>query len=255
MDDGNISVGQRSGLTVPIRNHYFYGQLLGVHNFELETDYGIRYRRLLNRLVLGWGVVCGLDVDLTDDGRAVVISPGLAIDRRGREIVVAQRSVPITIPTEPMRAAAEHQHDRHEHPWIQVVICYHECRADPVPVRAGDCDGPDPCAPSTIREQYRVEFRDRPRERPEHPCLPDLLSDGRIDQHEIAEWVTRRDCQRLHRDPCVPLANLAVIDTDRDPRCEPGTVDIDVRPVLASNVLLMELIRAVLDQGSQSRYE
>ena len=45
------------------------------------------------------------------------------------------------------------------------------------------------------------------------------------------------------------------IDADSDARCEPGTVDIDVRPVLASNVLLMELIRAVLDRGSRSSWE
>src|SRR5918994_2703315 len=91
MHDQDEQTGRRAGLQAPIRNRYFYGQLLGVYNFELETNYAIRQRRLLNRLVLGYGVVCGLNVELVRDGTAVVIWPGLAINRRGDEIVVSQR--------------------------------------------------------------------------------------------------------------------------------------------------------------------
>ena len=68
MYDQDEPTGRRAGLQTPMRNRYFYGQLLGVNNFELETDYAIRQRRLLNRLVLGYGVVCGLNVELTSDG-------------------------------------------------------------------------------------------------------------------------------------------------------------------------------------------
>src|SRR6516162_5547122 len=86
--------GRRAGLQTPVRNRYFYGQLLGVHNFELETEYFIRQRSLLNRLILGYGVVCGLNVELTSDGRKVVIWPGLAFDKWGRHIVVTQKTAP-----------------------------------------------------------------------------------------------------------------------------------------------------------------
>ena len=68
MHEQHTSNGRRTGLETPTRNNYFYGQLLGVHNFELETDYSIGQRRLLNRLVLGYGVVCGLGVELDDEG-------------------------------------------------------------------------------------------------------------------------------------------------------------------------------------------
>ena len=65
-----------------------------------------------------------------------------------------------------------------------MVICYHECHGDPVPVRAGDCELDDPCAPSTMREQYRIEFRDECARRPRPRChVPDLISGGSID-HE-----------------------------------------------------------------------
>jgi hypothetical protein len=255
MQEPSMPVGQRAGLAVPIRNHYFYGQLLGVQSLELETAYTIRQRRLLNRLVLGYGVVCGLDVQLTPDGDEIVITPGLAIDRHGREIIVARRTDPIRIPHETMGAAIERVRDRREDPLVQVAICYHECLGDPVPVLAGDCLSTDPCTPSTIREQYRIEFRhERHHRRPEWTChVPNLLDDGRVDHDELAKWVTReRDCTRLPGDPCIALANLRVLETGAGAHCDPGTVDIGVRPVLASNVVLMELITALLErrQGS-----
>src|SRR4051794_13271523 len=103
--------GRRAGLREPTRNNYFYGQLLGVQNFERETAYGIEQRRLLNRLVLGFGVVCGLPVELTGDGRSVVIGAGVAIDKHGREIIVARRTAPIPIPPEVVRSAAEKAKD------------------------------------------------------------------------------------------------------------------------------------------------
>ena len=51
-----------SGLRTPVRNSYFYGQRLASTSLELENEYAIAQRRLLNRLVLGYGVICGLDV-------------------------------------------------------------------------------------------------------------------------------------------------------------------------------------------------
>jgi len=51
-----------SGLPAPRRNHYFYSKLMGVLQFQMEQAYGIRERRLMNRLTLGVGVLCGLDV-------------------------------------------------------------------------------------------------------------------------------------------------------------------------------------------------
>jgi hypothetical protein len=41
---------------------YFYGQLLGVDDFRTEQRYFMEKRKLHNRCLHGWGVVCGLDV-------------------------------------------------------------------------------------------------------------------------------------------------------------------------------------------------
>jgi hypothetical protein len=246
--------GPDGGLHEPERNFFSFGQLLGVHSFELETSYGIRQRRLLNRLVLGYGVVCGLNVELAPDGDAVVVWPGLAIDRHGREIVVPRRTEPVPIPPQVVRSAVDRVGDRREDVCVQVVICYHECPADPVPMLAGDCDTADPCTPSTIRERYRIEFRDECARRPRPRChVPDLLNDGQIDHDALARWVTRgRNCTRLAADPCIPLANLRVVDRDDRPHCDPGEVDIGVRPVLPSNLVLLELVTALLERDGQS---
>ena len=49
-------------LHAPKRNKYFYGKLLDAAHMSLEQCYGIDKRRMLNRLALGPGVLCGLDV-------------------------------------------------------------------------------------------------------------------------------------------------------------------------------------------------
>jgi hypothetical protein len=255
--DSHTVAGQRAGLEVPMRNHYFYGQLLSVQNFTLESGYFIRHRRLLNRLVLGYGVVCGLNVEVSRDGARVIIGPGLAIDSWGREIVVSRRSEPITIPVDVIRRAIERAGECDD-ACVQVVICYHECQGDPAPILAGDCGSAEPCTPSTIREQYRIEFRDECPSKPAPACrIPNLIANGRLDYDELAKWVTfGRNCARLPADPCIPLANLKVIVDDNTPRCDPNGIDIAARPILASNIVLMELILALLGREAQhSHYE
>ena len=252
----HMSNGRRAGLETPTRNNYFYGQLLGVQNLELETGYAIRQRRLLNRLVLGRGVVCGLGVKVADDGRRIAIEPGVALDGWGREIVVARPSAWVPISDDLIAAALERADECREDACVQVLICYHECLSDPAVVLAGECGTVDPCAPSTIREEYRIELRDECAPKREPAChIASPISGGRLDYEQLAKWVTyHRRCAMLPSDPCIPLANLAVFETDDYTRCDPDRVDITVRPILPSNVLLMELLLALLGHERQEPY-
>ena len=242
------------GLRTPVRNSYFYGQLLGVANLELEAGYGIGHRRLLNRLVLGWGVICGLGVEAHQDGERIRVLPGVAIDGWGRELIVPDTTPWMQVPPELLEASVQRGRDCKEDPCVQVLICYHECRGDPQPVHAGDCDTADPCAPSTLSERYRIEFRERCAKRRRSSCrIPDLLDRDGLDHDQLAEWVTEeRECVRLPRDACVPLANISVTD-DGGPHCNHREIDIGVRPVLASNVVLMELVLALLERDRGRR--
>jgi len=71
------------------RVRYFFGQLLTAEAFETEQTYHIEKRRLQNRLLLGAGIVRGLEVTAAQDsGNAIKVSPGIAIDRNGNEIIV-----------------------------------------------------------------------------------------------------------------------------------------------------------------------
>jgi hypothetical protein len=73
------------------RIKYFYSQLLRVEDFEGEQKYLNEKRYLLNRLIHGVGLVCGLKVleYKVENGKLwVKLSPGVALDCCGREIVV-----------------------------------------------------------------------------------------------------------------------------------------------------------------------
>src|SRR5438876_3868305 len=77
-------------MDMPQRMRFFSGQLLTAKDFETEQMYQIEMRRLHNRSLHGAGIVDGLRVSAEDSqsGAVVVVSPGLALDGLGREIVV-----------------------------------------------------------------------------------------------------------------------------------------------------------------------
>lgn len=75
-----------NALTAALRTNYFPGRLLTDDDFNREQQYHRHHRYLHNLATLGVGVVSGLRVSTSRDG--VHITPGLAIDPRGREIIV-----------------------------------------------------------------------------------------------------------------------------------------------------------------------
>jgi hypothetical protein len=66
------------GLTRP---HYFAGQMLTADDFQDEQEYHSAALRRLTRVLVGFGVVSGLD--LTVSGNTVVVTPGIAVDNAG----------------------------------------------------------------------------------------------------------------------------------------------------------------------------
>src|SRR5688500_10314645 len=74
------------------RMRYFTGGFMTARDFRDEQEYFLSRTRLHNRMMHGWGIVCGLfvvphpDKNCWDD--AVVVKCGLAIDCCGREVVV-----------------------------------------------------------------------------------------------------------------------------------------------------------------------
>jgi|GEM_PF-1947851 len=130
-----------------LRNHYFNGKLLGKDDLEREQDYHRSKKRLENRFVVGWGVVSGLDVAEekgrgSGGSRRVTVSPGMAIDPWGRELVLAS-PVSLTVPFTGNAKSSEKWH---------LVLSQEEKKEAPMPSpteEAGDY--------SVIREGCRIE--------------------------------------------------------------------------------------------------
>jgi len=123
----------------PKRNNFFSGRLLTAEDFQAEQQYFLEKHRLHNRLLLGLGVVTGLEVSVdkrSKNERVIRVKPGMAIDCLGREIILIEL-LEISVPA---RADVKY-----------VCIRYAEKETDPIPV--GDGDGP---RNSKIEESFEI---------------------------------------------------------------------------------------------------
>jgi hypothetical protein len=251
------------------RPRYFYGQLLDVRHFESEQAYFKRKQWMRNRLVDGFGVVCGLDVQLGDDDHSVVVMPGLAFDKQGREIVVPTRSKPLAIPSRPASETApiggsgtgtganigsNHGKKAEEHcedDWVHLVVCYEECKADPEPVMTGGCDTTTRCSPGAIREGYSLSLR--PGRAPDIPVdsvIPGLIKGNSVNYRALVEWVSA-PCDCDCGPGCITLANIQLPAADKT--LELSDVDIAVRPIVYGLDVLWELLLALSHETPSRR--
>lgn len=77
-----------TGLQCLDRTRFFSGQLLTDADLNIEQSYMLAKNRLHNRYLVGWGVVCGLQVTCSECDGWVNINPGYAIDPCGNDIIV-----------------------------------------------------------------------------------------------------------------------------------------------------------------------
>ena len=75
------------------RLNYFNGQRLQAEDFRLEQDYHMRVRRWLDRSLYTAGIASGLEVRKVPGAPSVLVSPGLAIDEFGREIILIDEQI------------------------------------------------------------------------------------------------------------------------------------------------------------------
>lgn len=107
------------------RNRHFAGKILTAEDLQLEQEYFREKLKLHNRHLHGFGVVFGLKVSKSAGG--VLISPGLAIDCEGNEIVVAE-SLALSLPG-PDNAGGT----------IFLSVSYAEKEVDALPAMPPDC--------------------------------------------------------------------------------------------------------------------
>ena len=166
------------------RTRYFHGMLLTERDFQEEQIYHQEKRRLLNRKLHGWGVVCGLGVKATaPESSKIIITSGMAIDCLGNEIVVCDdfeidlKKLPDLCPGTP--GVSQDPCIEKEGPDCRyyIGIKYTEAPTDPVAVYSpgGSCEEKT-CEYSRVREGYCVDFFKCP------PCHARPLQDGFIEK-------------------------------------------------------------------------
>src|SRR5262245_25934497 len=274
LERDDLTAAILGALRSPTRNRYFYGKLLDAHHLRIEQDYVNQMRWLMNRLSLGTGVLCGLRVAVPDKTKNVArIAPGVAVDGLGREIIVPAPTAPfdfvelakaakaVTIGAEAAPAMTVPGHsaaivvDRA----FTILLCYHECCVEPMPVLVTDECAPERrCEHGLIRERYAVKVLPGLHLPPEHG-FPDLckILTGNLTREKRLEAlcqyrppIRRRDATEIKRggdcsppdEICVPIA--AII--------QGANKEWAVRPcppprLLFSNEVLFEMILCVAD--------
>jgi hypothetical protein len=253
------------------RNHYFKGKSLTARDLADEQKYFNEKRWLINRMVLGWGVVCGFDLCVDDCG--LRIEPGLALDCCGRELLVCDRrtvkvddfieALGINEDDKSQRGGTSHQHGgtsqhstsqhggkpHHDDKPVRWVLCleYRECRIEPCGTPAS-CDTKGHGSEyNRIRDDYRLVIRPWrkacPDDHDEDCCPYDGL--GRKTPFHQALVERSRHCPACKDCECVVLATGTI-----DDRCEPPEIRLDedrwkYTRIVYTNSALASVLRCV----------
>nr|CBH39162.1 conserved hypothetical protein [uncultured archaeon] len=223
------------------RNKYFYGKLMTVRDFETEQSYFIEKQRLINRLIHGAGVVCGLKVEetreWTDIPEKIKINPGVAIDCCGREIIVPEEKV--------VDLKEEYSPDDNEET-VYVLLKYDFCEKESVPVINNVSACEETCCYNRILETYKIEIsKDMPED-----CVPsdgrlcDVWSDTEKPEKFVDYWI--KECPECPQEPAVLLAAIS-LQNSTIKKIDNAIKDGEgfKKSLVFSNARLYELIKCV----------
>jgi len=230
--------GGAPALTPPERNNFFYGMMLDVEACQKDQRHADFKRSLLNRLLLGRGVACGLRLAASpDDPARVRLEPGVAIDGWGREIVVSE-----AVTFDPHRLTndqGEPTGDPLSTGTVSVLLGYDETQADPRPSLAPSCASGEACAPATVREGYRILVRPAAADPPPAATPPPLSwpwSQPDALHAMLSEHIEARSLAAPPH-PAVLLGRVTVDD---------GTIDgATRRQIVYGHAVLWEVIAAL----------
>jgi hypothetical protein len=172
------------------RNRYFYGKLMTVRDFLREQEYFNSKRWLINRLLFGSGIVCGLEVAAVggaDSATVVEIQPGVAFDQLGREVTVSNRErvdlAKLVTPDLPPGGTAETN--------LLVCLNYHECPKEPVPSLSGSpCD--EVCESNRVGETFTVGLLKAPPD-----AVPPTPCEGWLNRQTVPRQSANFDVERV----------------------------------------------------------
>lgn len=166
------------------RINFFKGFFTHAEDWQQAEAYQLVKHQLHNRCMHGWGIVTGyldeLDVGVSAEGKAIVVSPGLAVDRQGRELHLAAS---VSVPIEPGAFAADTD--------VYLVVRYDEELVD----RRENVANPEYSGHAFIQERAVAELT------PHDPVEGDAVELARVHLDQKASWVL------MPVNPAAPAAN------------------------------------------------
>jgi len=173
---------------------YFHGMLMTDRDFREEQIYHNEKRKLLNKMLHGWGVVCGLSLSGKAGESIITISPGMGLDCHGNEIVVCEpykidlrsKTCFCILPTksESLTGADCLEGEPEPKTWF-IGIKFHEMFTDPMPVYVpgGECEEKT-CESSRISEGFCIKIFDQPPIQPRRSQIDPSLIERIFDCEE-----------------------------------------------------------------------
>jgi hypothetical protein len=206
------------------RVHYFSRQLITADDMTAEQDYFRQKLRRHNRLLHGWGIVCGCTVRANPQSGAggapakpwqVSVCPGYVITPQGDEIWVGQPvnvdlagdlrqpQDPCANPT-PCPPVAQNPASTATPTTVYLALCYAECQTRPVRVHPVGCSCDETaCDYSRIRESFEIRLLS---------SLPASYNAGQSSP-SLCDLINNNqalDCPACPSDPCVVLALITL---------------------------------------------
>jgi hypothetical protein len=223
------------------RPRYYARQLITDETLRLEQRYFIDRMRRHNRLMHGWGVVCGAQVCLSPTGTTnggftpwkIVVKPGYILGPYGDEIIIDCERV-IDLRTGGVTGVTGEPGLEAVDPWcsdvyvqrdplkpLYVAVKYRECQTRPLRVQPIGCGCDDTqCENSRVRDGYEIGLLNCcPEPIQEHPIEVDLDMPNFPLKLRLEDAYPTMHCPACPPDPWVVLGKVMV--------AEDGSVAID----------------------------
>ncbi len=216
------------------RNHYFTGKLMTARDFTDESTYFLSHAHAHNRLLHGWGIICGLTVEVRKGKpRCLDIETGIALDCCGRELIVRER-----ITRELPEDTTAYGDD------FLVCLQYREDMVEFLPALYAEGKAPGHREANRIREGVTVVFKRRsdmpgcwkmPSGDPDAPVY-DCPDDDDCDDCDRSCCAPGGGCLEpaCACDDLIPIARVTYVDGK-------WVVDMDGRTVLSNHCLLTQI--------------
>lgn len=220
---------------------FYARQLITADDLTLEQEYFRNKLRAHNRLLHGWGVVCGATVCRSPNPNGggykpweVVVQPGYILGPYGDEILISRERV-FDLRTAGVVGRPDDPGADMVDPWcsqvyrtdsltgdLYVAIKYKECQARPVRVQPSGCSCDDnSCENSRLQDGYEISVIDHCPET--EPPAPTVTYPAYLQEIGLMEGPggLLRPCVSCPTEPWVVLAKVTVDDNGQITEIDP----------------------------------